>query len=244
MSRMKLMFVVLLLTAIVSIVPQAQAAKATPKVTIAGSSAMWQTLALGAYSLAGAGAGHWTSASNVVDLTDTRVTPNNNDAGTMWVVWNKAGTEVWSYDKVDSVVGDRCYFAQPQCLVNATEANLVGTGANQISSTLWGDGSSDTAMPANVLALFDSGTPAGTKVTVAATDIRPEDAAFAVCRVNSQLGAGTAGGSASDGLDGLGRETWNSRKCRGHIFHHWTLPWNLHANGVGGQFRRHRVREH
>ena len=210
MSRMKLMFVVLLLTAIVSIVPQAQAAKATPKVTIAGSSAMWQTLALGAYSLAGAGAGHWTSASNVVDLTDTRVTPNNNDAGTMWVVWNKAGTEVWSYDKVDSVVGDRCYFAQPQCLVNATEANLVGTGANQISSTLWGDGSSDTAMPANVLALFDSGTPAGTKVTVAATDIRPEDAAFAVCRVNSQLGAGTAGGSASDGLDGLGYNSNNA----------------------------------
>jgi hypothetical protein len=172
---------------------------------------MWQTLALGAYSLAGAGAGHWTSASNVVELTDTRVTPNNNDAGTIWIVWNKAATEVWSFTKVDSVVGVRCYFAQPQCYVNATSTNLAGTGANQISSTLWGDGSSDTALPANVAALFDTGTPqAGIKVTVAATDIRPEDAAFAVCRVNSELGAGSAGGSASDGLDGLGYNSNNA----------------------------------
>jgi hypothetical protein len=208
MSRMKLMFVVLLLTAIVGMVSQAQAAKPTIEVTIAGSSALWQTLALGAYSLAGAGAGHWTSASNVVDLTDTRTTPNNVDAGTEWIVWNKAGTKVWSFNKVDSVVGDRCYFAQPHCTVNAIEANLEGSGANQISSTLWGDGSSDSALPANVLAVFTTGTP----VTVAATDIRPEDAAFAVCRSNSALGAGSAGGSASDGLDGLG---YNSNNAAG-----------------------------
>ena len=54
MSRMKSIFACLLLTAIVSIVPMAQAAT-TVEVTIAGSSAMWQTMALGAYSLAGAG---------------------------------------------------------------------------------------------------------------------------------------------------------------------------------------------
>jgi hypothetical protein len=199
MSRMKSIFACLLLTAIVSIVPVAQAAT-TVEVTIAGSSAMWQTMALGAYSLAGAGGGHWTSASNVINLTDSRVTPVNVDAGTVWIVWNAAGTKVWSFDKVDSVVGDRCYFAQPHCSVNGTLANLSGSGSNQISSTLWGDGSSDSALPANVQALFTNGTP----VTVAATDIRPEDANFAVCRVNSLLGSGTNGGTASDGLDGLG----------------------------------------
>ena len=202
MSLMKSIFAVLLLTAIVSIVPKAQAA-VTVEVTIAGSSAMWQTLALGAFAEAGTGAGHWTSASNAVNLTDTRLTPVNVDPGTIWIVWNSTGTKVWSFNKVDSVVGDRCYFAQPHCTVSATAANLSGSGAQQISSVLWG---ADTALPASISALFTTGTP----VNVAATDIRPEDAAFAVCRVNSLLGAGTNGGSASDGLDGLGYNSVNA----------------------------------
>jgi hypothetical protein len=201
MSRSKSIFAVLLLTAIAFIVPQAQAT-VTVEVTIAGSSAMWQTMALGAYSLAGAGAGHWTSASNAINLTDTRVTPNNVDPGTIWIVWNSTATKVWSYLKVDSVVGDRCYFAQPQCTVNATAANLSGSGSGQISSVLWG---ADSALPASVVSIFT----AGTSTTVAATDIRPEDGAFAACRVNSSLGAGS-GGSASDGLDGLGYNSNNA----------------------------------
>ena len=206
MSHMKSIFAVLVLAAIVCIVPLAQAT-VTVEVTIAGSSAMWQTMALGAYKAAGAGAGHWTSASNLVNLTDSRVTPVNVDAGTVWIVWNSTATKVWSFDKVDSVVGDRCYFAQPHCSVNAPLANLSGSGSNQISSALWGDGSSDTALPAAVQSLFTTGTP----VTVAATDIRPEDAAFAACRVNSSLGAGSNGGT-SDGLDGLG---YNSNNAAG-----------------------------
>ena len=47
MSRMKLIFAMLVLAAFVGIVPLVQAAT-TVEVTIAGSSAMWQTLALGA----------------------------------------------------------------------------------------------------------------------------------------------------------------------------------------------------
>ncbi|MGA2355540.1 MAG: hypothetical protein ABSG02_13675 [Terriglobales bacterium] len=208
MSRMKSIFACLLLTAVVGIVPLAQAT--TVEVTIAGSSAMWQTMALGAYALAGAGGGHWTSASNAINLTDSRVNPVNVDAGTVWIVWNAGATKVWSFDKVDSVVGDRCYFAQPQCSVNGTSSALSGSGSNQISSSLWGDGSSDSTLPANVLSLFENGTP----VNVAATDIRPEDANFAICRVNSLLGAGAFGGAASDGLDGLGyNSNWAAGVC-------------------------------
>jgi hypothetical protein len=205
MSRMKLMFAVLVLAASVAMVPQAQAV-VTIEVNIAGSSAMWQTLALGAYSLAGAGSGHWTSASNTVNLTDTRVTPVNVDPGTTWIVWNSTATKVWAFTKVDSVVGDRCYFAQPHCTVSSS--SLTGTGANQISSALWGDGSSDKALPASIVSIFQNGTP----VTVAATDIRPEDGAFAACRVNSQIGGGTKGGGSSDNTDGLG---YNSNNASG-----------------------------
>ena len=204
MSRMKLIFAMLVLAAFAGIVPLVQAAT-TVEVTIAGSSAMWQTLALGAYSLAGAGGGHWTSNGNLVNLTDTRV-GTNVDAGNIWIVWNAGATKVWSFTKVDSVVGDRCYFAQPQCSVSAPLANLEGNGSNEISSTLWGDGSSDQALPSNVQALFTTGT----SVTVAATDIRPEDAAFAVCRVNSILGAGGYSNGAGDGLDGLGYNSVNA----------------------------------
>ena len=201
MSRMKSIFLVLLLTAIVSIAQLAHAT--TVQVTIAGSSAMWQSMALGAFKTAGAGAGHWTSASNAINLTDSRVTPVNVDPGTVWIVWNSTGTKVWSYLKVDSVVGNRCYFAQPRCSVNATLANLSGSGSGQISTALWG---ADSALPSGVQSLFTTGTP----VTVAATDIRPEDAAFAECRVNSLLGAGSNGGGASDGLDGLGYNALNA----------------------------------
>ncbi len=209
MSRIQSIFIVaLLLTALVALGPAAQAT--TIEVTIAGSSSVWQSLALAAYKEAGSGGGHWTSASNVINLTDSRVTPVNVDPGTIWIVWNSGATKVWSYTKVDSVVGERCYFAQPQCSVNGTLANLSGNGANQISPALWGDGSSDTALPSGVQSIFTSGT----SVTVAASLLRPEDAAFAICRANSQLGAGSYGGAASDGLDGLGyNANWAAGVC-------------------------------
>jgi len=202
MSRLKSLFATLLLTAIVGSVPLAKAATAV-EVTIVGSSAEWQTLALAAYQSAGTGAGHWTSASNTINVTDNRVTPVNVDAGTIWIVWNSAATKVWSFTKVDSVVGVRCYFAEPQCVVNSTLASLSGTGSNQISTSFWG---ADSALPSNVQSLFTNGV----STNVAATLVRPEDAAFITCRVNSQLGAGAKGGAASDGLDGLGYNAVNA----------------------------------
>lgn len=220
MSRIRSIFAVLLLTVIGGIVPEARAAT-TIEVTLAGASAAWESLALAAYSVACAGAatctttngiqgGHWTSStsptSNVINLTDTRVTPVNVDAGTIWIVWNPGATKVWSFTKVDSVVGTRCYFARPACTVSAPLANLSGAGSNQIPTNLWGDGSSDQALPAAVQSLFTTGTP----VNVAATFLRPEDAAFVACRANSQLGAGSYGGAASDGLDGLGYNSVNA----------------------------------
>ena len=224
MSRMKLIFAVLVLTAIVGVVPQAGAQTVTLKLIISGSSALWQTMALGAYNsgtsiVSGGGTTcHWTSASNVINLTDSRTTTPNNDAGTMWVVWDNdcgtgtnATTNVWAFNKVDSVVGDRCYFAAPKCTVSGTTAVINTSGSNQITlaGTIWGGSAADVAMPAAIQAVFTSGT---TPVSAAATDIRPEDAAFAACRVNSKLGFSTTAGSAppSDGLDGLGYNSNNN----------------------------------
>jgi hypothetical protein len=201
MKRIKSIFGALLLTAIVNVVPQAHAQ--TVKVALAGSSAMWQGLALAAYNSGKCVSGgtapcfHYTSSSNF-NLADGRPTTKGGstavDTGSVWIVWdsNTTSTNVWAYIKVDSGVGDRCYFAQPHCNMNVSSFPTPG---NLISATLWGDDSSDSTPPANVQTLFATGT---LLVNAAATDIRPEDALFATCRANSALGGGT------DGLAGLG----------------------------------------
>jgi hypothetical protein len=210
MTKMKSAFAALLLTAIVSVMPQAHAAT-TVKVVLAGSSAMWQSMALAAYKSGGCVSGgtapcfHYTGSN--FNLADGRPTVLGGstavDLGNVWIVWdsNTTSTNIWAYIKVDSAVGDRCYFAQPQCNINISS---FPAPANLISSTLWGDSSSDTTPPAAVSALFTGGT---LLVNTAATDIRPEDALFATCRANSTLGGG------ADGLAGLGYGSNASGVC-------------------------------
>lgn len=200
MARLKSLFAVLLLTAIVGVVPQAHAQ--TVKVVLAGSSALWQSMALAAYKSGACVSGgtapcfHYTGSN--FNLVDGRPTVKGGaaavDLGNVWIVWDSAAKpNVWAFIKVDSGVGDRCYFAQPHCNVNISAfpapANLI------TPSTLWGDDSSDSTPPASISALFTTGT---VLVNAAATDIRPEDALFATCRANSKLGGGT------DKLAGLG----------------------------------------
>lgn len=208
MTRMKTAFAVLLLAAIVNVVPQAKAQTPNVKLILAGSSAQWQTLALGAYNDGHCVSGgtapcfHYTASS--FNLTDSRPTLKSGtaavDTGNLWIVWDSAANpNVWAFIKVDSGVGDRCYYAQPRCTVSDP---TFPAAANIISSTLWGDGSSDTTPGTNVQAVFLSGT---TQVSGAASDIRPEDALFATCRANSKLG-----GAAPDGLEGLGYNANNA----------------------------------
>jgi len=208
MTRMKSVFAVLLLIAIVRVVPQAHAQ--TVKVILAGSSAMWQGMALAAYNSGNCISGgtapcfHYTGSN--FNLADGRPTVLSGttavDLGNVWVVWDSAASpNVWAYSKVDSGVGDRCYFAQPHCTISLP---TLPAPANLISSTLWGDGSSDSTPPAAVSALLTSGT---LQVNTAATDIRPEDALFATCRANSKLGG------AHDNLGGLGYGVNASGTC-------------------------------
>src|SRR5215469_1686040 len=225
MSRMKLVFAALVLvTAISTLAPSASAA-ANGVVITSGSSALWQTMALAAYNTGkcvvpkkGLTCAHYTDYASF-ELHDTRPgirvkgTADNVDKGDVWIVWdNTAGPNVWAYLKVDSVVGNRCFFANPACNIQAPSCYNWSSAGQKISSTLWG---SDTANPpVNVQTLFKNGT--GTKVNSAGTDIRPEDAAWAECRVNSKLGNGSVNGGAGfgDGLDGLGYNSNNaSGKC-------------------------------
>jgi hypothetical protein len=231
MSRVKAIFAVLALTLITGIAPLAHAAT-TLKVMIAGSSAQWQTLALAAYNdgtsiVTGGGTTfHYTSSSNF-NLVDSRG-GTTTDSGQIWIVWDSAtsGSNVWAFISVDSVVGDRCFFAVPKCTVTYPSSTLP-TPANAI--TVWPDGSSDTQPPTAVAALF---ADASQSLSVAATDIRPEDAVFAECRVNSPLGAGKADSAASDDLDGLGYSQSAATQTAGACFTFTTTAQGA-INGIG-----------
>ena len=255
MSHMKSIFAVLALAAIMAVAPLAFAqvptipdicnpaksaynpGPATALTVIAGSSAMWQSLALGAYnsglgdSDAVAPTFHYTTASkiNLVDTrpcvfdgagkptcTTTDTVPPVTDTGNTWVVWdsNNDGTtctpQVWAFISVDSVVGNRAFFGSAaggsygvyvECPNNTCPAD--DNGAN-LSKALWGN--AGQAMPANVAALFNNqrgSATAANLVTVGATDIRPEDAYFAITRVNSQY-------QSALGLSGLGYNVNNA----------------------------------
>ena len=229
MIRIKLIFAVLALI-LMGIAPQAHAQ--TLKTLIAGASSQWQTLALGAYNngtsiVAGGGATfHYTSSVNF-NLIDSRG-GTTTDSGQIWIVWdsNTAGADVWAFVSVDSVTGTRCYFAVPKCTVSYPGATLPAP-ANAI--TVWPDGSTDTAPTPSVAALF---ADVSQTVNVAATDIRPEDAVFAECRVNSPLGAGSAGGAASDQLDGLGYSQAAATQTAGACYTFTTTAQGA-INGIG-----------
>ena len=210
MTRIKFVLAALLSAALLNLAPQLHA-QITVKVVLAGSSALWQSMALAAYKGGACVSGgtapcfHYTAKN--FNLIDSRPTAkggaNAVDPGNLWVVWdsNSTSTNVWAYIRVDSGVGDRCYFGQPRCTVSLP---TVPAPANLIAQNLWGDNSPDTAPPSAIVALLQGGTLA---VNAAATDIRPEDALFATCRANSALGGGV------DGLAGLGYGTNASGVC-------------------------------
>jgi len=220
MSRMKTVFAGLVVTAMAAVALPASATTDTIQIAASGSSAIWQTIALAAYDngtcLAGAHkpCQHYTDNAKF-NLNDSRPTLNglggtlNQDPGDLWIVWDTpSGTQkrnVWVFIKVDSIVGDRCFYASPRCTITQPSGYNWAVTGGKIDPALWG---ADTVPPADVQALF-----AGNGVTVnsAASDIRPEDALFESCRVNSLLGNGAPG--FGDGLDGLGYGTNPQGTC-------------------------------
>ena len=213
MSRMNTAFAALVVGAMVALASSALAVTSAPVIVASGSSAMWQTIGLAAYNSGSCATAavavhppcfHYTDNTKF-NLNDTRPVskggPAAVDTGDLWIVWDSpTGTEkrnVWVYIKLDSVVGNRCFFANPACNISSPSGYVWSTTGGKISSTLWG---ADTVPPADVQSLFTKAKGLG--VNTAATDIRPEDAQFAQCRVNSALGNGNPG--FGDGLDGLG----------------------------------------
>jgi hypothetical protein len=189
---------------------------------IAGSTAFWLEAGEAAYTLGGTTTTcAWTTTNSPTDpnfgnslVVDTRIPDNVDyfpfsiDYGGMWVTWTPGSTgtcanpssdsNVWAYISLDSVLGNRCFFAQPQCdlwagtfnqsteVVTPTSAGTAGANALP--------GITDTPIPASVLSAFN-----GQPISIAATDILPVDAKFSSYSTLAQCGS-LGGGTQFQGL--------------------------------------------
>jgi len=185
MLRMKCLSATLVVCAVICLIPAAHAA-VNVKFVAAGSSAMWQSMGIASNSLCGSGCAHWTAkgkttaGNNWAQLDDPRNSAIAVEPGNLWVVWNSAQTEAWAYLTVDSVVGNRCFFANPRCKLQIDSTAQTTAGQGLIASALWG--ADAASIPAAIYAAVNNAV-----LTAAGTDVRPEDAQFESCRVNSIL---------------------------------------------------------
>jgi ABC-type phosphate transport system substrate-binding protein len=224
------------------LVPHANAA--TALVIGAGSSALWQAAAVGAFNdLAGTGAGHYTikgacSAGNCAQLDDTRSSSIALQSGSLWIVWSSDHTKVWAYISVDSTVGDRVFFAAPRAQLQVSADVKTKAGANLISSALFKGKVADAAsVPADVYTAINNA-----KVTTAFTDIRPEDAKFATTRADDTLGSAT--GSVLPGLGlgyGTGPSTLVGTSIKSQYSTAFAQPVNFSLSGATDPFSKTKV---
>jgi ABC-type phosphate transport system substrate-binding protein len=203
MTRSKIGILALIVALAIAVVPAAQAA-VTVHFIGAGSTAMFQQSGVAvANVLAGAGSHHYSISGNCTSGPCAYFREQRgggtipNESGNIWVVWNSAQTEVWAYLAVDSVVGNRAFFATPRPLLQLDPDTNNGTkhGANLLSPVLFtsGDATADascgglttcdaTSIPSNIYLALVSHV-----ITAGLTDIRPEDAEFAQSRIANKL---------------------------------------------------------
>jgi len=172
--------------------------------------------------------GHLNGGSTM-NAKDDRAGVNKTESGNVWVVWGKGGVggtcaapvapyNVYMYTNIDSVLGQRGFFATNAAGVSGFLQNLTLVAADSnpavpdnilnVNPTA-GHTFTDTAggIPAVVIALLN-----GSRWNFAGTDIRPEDGVYATFRaettcntyiarqpfdniVRSTLGLGYADGS-------------------------------------------------
>jgi hypothetical protein len=192
---------------------RSNATTATVQLVGGGSSAIFLELGQAAFGIAGEGC-VWTSKSDPTILSrDDRTSTATDEKGNYWVVWGPgSGTcaapagafNVYSYEQLDSVVGDKCYF-----MVNSSSASgciqVFTTAASTVGANLLGTGFTDTNLPATVSAAVN-----GLRYNFIGTDIRPEDAKFASKRMFTTCGTSLSRepfGASTYSTQGLGYQT-------------------------------------
>jgi hypothetical protein len=160
-----------------------------------GSSALFPSVGIAAVSpdpIAGTaapcGTNFWSAkngtASNVIQGIDPRGGGTVAEGGNIWIAWNSSASIVCAYLSVDSVVGQRLYFAQGAA-GNGTLNISLTTGGSIIAGLTDSQGgvASEATPPAAVISALQ-----GKHFNVDFTDIRPEDGQFANGRAGNDFG--------------------------------------------------------
>jgi hypothetical protein len=199
----------------------------------------------------------WSLASGTVAATDTKVTPSAVDNGQVWVAWTTGGTtyscespstsaNVYAYLQTDSVVGNRCLFNSTTCTIagfpnsgTSVPAKLILSAIGTNCSTAGATPNGECDLPTSIANALNSAA-----VNFAGTDIRPEDAEFAITRATTACGTAVATGSQYLGLgysktagDRIGSYNYNPTvsPVTGSYFNvvNFTLPSTFYVNVVG-----------
>jgi hypothetical protein len=195
MRGTKAFFAVVVLTAIVGL---ACAAHAQVQFVGVGSSAMFNTISAAAFtdlcsSRTGSDCRHWSAKGknsadnqNWAQGVDSRNSAIPVEAGSFFVAWDNNSTpiKIWSYLNVDTIVGERLFFAVPRATQQIDSGALSTAGQNLVPSQILlnrqtsADQPDETAgIPSAVLSAIQ------TTFTAAISDVRPEDAKFEVNRI-------------------------------------------------------------
>jgi len=222
------------------------AASSNAQTLIVGSSAFYTQAGLGAASpTSSSGVGSsciWTQGSNAVKVVDTSIPGTTlTDSGSVFIAWapgsdcttTSSNSSIYVYLNTDSVVGNRALFnGDTLAAGSAGDPTTLGT-TNAIAPT---GSTSVTTVPPAIWSLINNHV-----VNAAATDIRPEDAEFAITRATTACGTainqytGTPTGSATQYL-GLGYNNGdNIVGFTGSTFHvvKFPLPSSFNVTAVG-----------
>jgi hypothetical protein len=237
MRGTKAIFAVVVLTAIVGL---ASVANAQVQFVGVGSSAMFNTVSAAAFTdlcstRTGSDCRHWSASGknsgdnqNWAQAVDSRSNAIPPEAGTFFVAWdnNSSPIKIWSYLSVDTIVGQRLFFAVPRATQQIDSGATTTGGQNKVPAAILlnhqtGTTQADetTGVPSAVLSAIQ------TAFTAAISDVRPEDAKFEVNRV---LAAFTKTGT------GLGYGTASNATCF-QPPDNWTVSANLGCPIYGTQ---------
>ena len=168
-----------------------------------GSSGLFLELGLGANESTGPinAPCVWSENTNTVAANDTSTGSTLTDKGSAWVAWTTAGgtcavpgtsSQIYAYLSTDSVVGNRCLYNAN--LSPSTCSISYPTGTPASAGSILGS-ANEVALPSGVASALNSST-----VNFAGTDIRPEDAEFAITRALTACGTPVVSGSQYLGL--------------------------------------------
>src|SRR6202158_2646174 len=196
MRGTKAIFAVVVLTAIAGLASVANAQGG--KIVGVGSSAMFNKLFAAEFtnlclSRVGNECHHWSAKGknagdnqNWAQAVDSRNNSIPVEAGSFFVAWDNNTTpiSVWSYLGVDTIVGQRLFFAVPRATQQIDSGALSAAGQNLVRAAILlnrqtsaTQADETTGIPSAVLSAVQ------TTFTAAISDVRPEDAQFEVNRI-------------------------------------------------------------